>query len=347
MKQYVRFDKDMTSIVKGFAILFMLKLHCYNGSNYVVPVNLDHAVWFAHDGFNICVGMFAFLIGYGYAFSKSKDLKYGWQHIKKLMIPYLVIFAVFMLPIYYKEFYAAGWKTMIYTLLGIDVSFYYYNWFIYVFIYAMLAMPLYVRFIDKHPLRNTLIAVGAFFALQVLFHYTLYPHLDKDWFFVIYNCLSLSPLIVLGYLFAHERYYERIRIDQLSKPLVLVGFLLTIALMIVIDSKLRLAGGFLFEFFYAPITIGAIAILFSKFEFKYLRPVMVKLGWASMYMWFLQALVQMPIVRDVYQPVVTIFSDINLIVLWTAVVLFFVAWALRSVVDYLLALPKRRNSVKR
>ena len=340
----------MTNIAKGFAILFMLILHCYDDYKYEVPLNYDHAFMFAHDGFHICVGIYAFLIGFGYAFSRTKDLRYGWQHIKKLMIPYLIIFLFFMLPVYYEEFFSSGWKMMLYTLLGFDIKYFFYNWFIYVFIYAMLVMPLFSRFIDKNPLRNSLIAVAVLYVMQLIAHNLIYPFLEsldlKMYNYIIYNCLSLSPLIFLGYLFAHEHYFERIRVDNLSKPLVAVVSLLTIISMIYIDSKFRLRFGFLFEFFYVPLLVGAIAVLFSKFSFKYLKPLMVKLGWASMYMWFLQALFHTPIVRTVYQPIVTIFNDINLVVIWTMVVLFFAAWLLRSIVDYILSLLGRRAANK-
>ncbi len=347
MKKYVRFDRDMSSIVKGFAILFMIKLHSYGKALYEVPLNYDHAFWFAHDGFNICVGIFAFMLGFGYAFSKTKDLKYGWQHIKKLYIPYITIFLLFILPTCYKEFFASGWEMMVYTLTGLDFSFYYYNWFIYVFIFAMLVLPAITRFIDRKPLRNAIIAIVVFYFLEVFAHFVIMPYLNKTFLFLFFNCLTLMPIIILGYLFAHEHYYERIRVDNLPKPLVLVACILTLVAMIYADSRLRVGGGIVFEFFYAPIAVGAIAVLFSKFEFKYFRKVMIKLGWASMYIWFLQALVHTPIVRTVYQPVVTaFFKDINLVAIWTAIVLFFAAWALRSVIDYLLGKITHRSVSK-
>lgn len=338
MGKNVRFSKDMSCIVKGFAILFMLILHCYDAEKYDVTLNFDHAFMFAHNGFNICVGIFTFMIGYGYAFSQTKDLKYGWQHIKKLMIPYLTIFLVFILPVCYKDFFSSGWKMMLFTVIGLDVRFFYYNWFIYVFIYAMLVMPLFTRFIDIKPIRNTVITVIILYLSQVIFHYLIYPHLESHFFYLIYNCLSLSPLILLGYLFARERFFERIRVDNLSKTLVIIGSLLGVVAMIFLDSKIRLGGAFLFEFFYVPVLVVAIAILFSKFELRYLKPVMIKLGWASMYMWFLQAIIHTPVVRGVYQPIITIFNDINLVVLWTTIVLFIVAWLLRSINDYIVKL---------
>lgn len=347
VEKYVRFDRDMTNIVKGFAILFMVKLHSYAGDFvYEVPLNYDHAFMFAHDGFNICVGLFTFMIGYGYAFSRTKDLRYGWQHIKKLMIPYLAIFFLFILPTCYREFFSSGWEMMLYTLTGLEVTFYYYNWFVYVFIYAMLVLPAITRFIDKKPLRNTVIAIVAFYLLEVFAHFFIMPYLNKTFHFFLFNCLTLTPIILLGYLFAHEHYYERIRLDNLSKPLVLVVSLLALFAMIYLDSKLRVGFGMVFEFFYAPIAIGAIAVLFSKFDFGFFRKIMIKVGWASMYIWFLQALLFTPIVRTVYQPIITIFDDINLVAIWAFVVLFFTAWILRSVIDYLLNLGKSHSSSK-
>lgn len=336
MKKYVRFDRDMSSIVKGIAIIFMLILHGYSHYKYDVPLSFEYANIPAHAGFNICVGMYAFMIGFGYAFSQTKDLRYGWNHIKKLMIPYLIIFLVFILPTCHHEFFSSGWKMMLYTLMGMDTKFYYYNWFIYVFVCAMLVMPAFARFIEKKPLLNSAISVIVLYIINVIAHFCLYPyspiHLNR----MIVNCLTLTPIILLGYLFAHEHYYEKIRIDHLSKPLVLIASVVTLCTMIYLDSILRVGFGIVFEFFYAPVAIGAIAVLFSRLEFKYLRRVMVKLGWASMYMWFLQALVHTPIVRTVYQPVITIFSDVNLVVIWTIVVLFFAAWLLRSAIDYLM-----------
>ena len=346
VEKYIRFDKDMSSIVKGFAIIFMLFLHGYDDYKYEVPLNFDHAYMFLHDGFVVCVGIYAFMIGYGYAFSKTKDLRYGWQHIKKLMIPYLAIFFVFILPTCYHEFFASGWKMMLYTLLGLDVRFYFYNWFIYVFIFAMLVLPFFTRFIDKKPLRNTFILIACVYVTQVLFHFLVYPYIDTHFEYMFFNCFALTMVYLLGYLFAHERYYERIPIEKISKPVALVLSISVLLLVQFLESRCRIRAGFMFDFFYAPFAIGAIVLLFSKFELKYLRKVMIKLGWASMYMWFLQALFHTPIVRTVYQPIITIFSDINMVVIWNIVVLFYVSWILKTIVDYLLALPKRRSATK-
>ena len=92
MKQpeYVTFDKKMTGIIKGVAILFMMFIHCYQ-DNYDVSLDFSYSLTGYEKVFKLCVGMYVFMVGYGYAFSKTKDFRYGLQHIKKLLIPFWVI----------------------------------------------------------------------------------------------------------------------------------------------------------------------------------------------------------------------------------------------------------------
>lgn len=339
--RYVRFDKGMTNIVKGFAILFMFMLHCYDGYKYDVELDFSHAFMFAHDGFNICVGMYAFMMGFGYSFARNKDWRYSLQHIKKVMIPYWSIFLVFMLPCCYQAFFSSSPKIMLFTLIGLNTNFHFYNWFIYLFVLSMVVLPVFHGFIDKRPLVNTMILVVCVYLLVVLTHPLLAFVTDVDISNFVLNCFHVTPVVLLGYLFAHERYYERIRVNNLPAPLVVVGSILTMLAMLYLCSKLRVRFGFLFDFFYAPVMIGAIAVLFSKFEMKYLRAVLQQLGVVSMYMWFLHASLHTPTIRWFYQPLVTIFSDVNLVVLWTMILVFFVAWAVKSFMDSVLGLSKR------
>ena len=330
----------MTSIVKGFAILFMLKLHCYDDYKYDVPLNYDHAFLFAHAGFVLCVGLFTFLVGYGYAFAKSKDFKYSLKHIFKVLIPYWTILILFGIPVCYESFFNSGWKSIIYALIGFSTSFYYYNWFIYYFIFAMCVMPLISRFIDRRPLVNTLIVVCAIYLLQVVTHPFVGSIPDKDLKLVIVNCFLMTPVTCLGYLFAHEGYYERIRVDNMHPLFVILASAGILFISIYLESLLRTRFGIMFDFIYAPLAVGAIAVFFSKFEVKPFRTVMIKLGWASMYMWFLHSLFHTPPIRWFYQPLVTIFSDVNLVAIWTAIVVFIWAWILKSIMDRIMKISK-------
>lgn len=341
--QYVRFDKGMTAIVKAFAIIFMMILHCYGG--YDVELDYSHSLLGDVSGaFKICVGMFTFMVGYGYAFSRDKDMKYAWQHIKRLLIVFWTILFVFTLPFCIKKVADTDIVVLLYNLFGIDSTFNYYSWFVYFFIFAMLVMPFVSRFIDRKPVRNTAIVVVAAVLLSVFVHeiprmlswvdIQVPDVVDNKPHLALFFSLSMMPPMVLGYLFAHEGYYERINIGRWSKAVTIVLCVAMMVLALALHyfwSPINIP--FQFDFFYAPLMIGAIVVLFSKFEWKPVRAVLTKMGEVSVYMWFFHALFFTQAVKWFYQPAITIFSDINMVVLWAIVLTFFASWLIKAVVD--------------
>lgn len=100
----ITFGKDKTAIIKGFAIVFMILLHVFGGSGWYendIPMNHNEGLIRFMHSFQICVGIFAFMMGYGYAFSKTKDWKYSVKHIKSLLTSYWVVLFLFALPAAY------------------------------------------------------------------------------------------------------------------------------------------------------------------------------------------------------------------------------------------------------
>lgn len=351
----VRFDKEITRIVKGFALIFMMLLHCYNKTNYDVALDYSYFPFYGINySFKICVAMFTFMVGYGYAFSRTKDLKYGLQHTKRLIIPYWTILFLFSLPFCLDAVLENGLKIFIYNLFGITdtrwdtVVYLKFGWFVYFYIYAMVVMPFVSRFIDKRPVLNTIIAIIAFLGLGYVVHSI--PQLLALTGIVVspigkttlplsfFYCLIMTPTVILGYLFAHQGYYEKINIGRLPKFLVC---LICVSIIVLIIAKLRpftlrFYNPFNLDFFYAPIMIGAIAVLFNTYKWPYLRTVFSKIGELSMYMWFLHGLFYTEGVRRFYQPAITIFNDVNLVVIWTITLTFFAAWLLKTIVDAVL-----------
>ena len=76
--------KEQSKMIQGLAIIMMLYHHLFAtpeifGIEYFSLLNIgginieQKMAWF----FKICVGIFAFMVGYGYAYSKNKDLKYS------------------------------------------------------------------------------------------------------------------------------------------------------------------------------------------------------------------------------------------------------------------------------
>ena len=346
----VRFDKGMTSIVKGFAIIFMIILHSY-GDNYDVSLDFSHGYLLMYRSqFKICVGMFTFMVGYGYAFSKTKDIKYGLIHIKKLLIPFWTILFLFSAPFCISYILDSDIKTILYNLFGVTdrnpKPFLNYGWFVYFFIFSMAVMPIISRFIDKNPIKNSVISIIILFSIEVVFHEI--PRImgifnidiprvaETDLPLAFFNCLIMSPIMVLGYLFAQKGYFERINVNYLSRFSTLCVCILTmIAIIVLRKFTYNDHNPFNLDFFYSPMMITAIVILFSKFQWRYFRAILTKMGGVSVYMWFFHALFFTTAVKWFYQPAITIFSDINLVVLWTIILTFFASWGIKSVVDWI------------
>ena len=334
----MKFDKDMTQVVKGVAIIFMMLLHCFGvDGNYDVPVDTSHAPFIHFNStFKLCVGIFTFMVGYGYAFSKTKDLRYSLQHIKKLLIPFWTILFVFTIPFCYREFWASGWPTMLKNLIGVDSTFNWYSWFVYFFIYAMAVLPFISRFVDRRPLRNAAIVIVAAYLIEVAVH-AIPGALDEGSFhYALFNCLLMTPGMTVGYLFAHERYFERIEVKSQPKAAVVTLSLLLIVAVLAVRYFGHNVLGFNFDFVYAALTIGAIVVIFNTVEAKWIRKVLQALGKVSVYMWFFHALFFTKAVRWFYQPAITIFDDLNLIVLWAIALTFAASWLIKIAVDFVI-----------
>ena len=98
----LQFTRDHTQVIKGVAILFMMILHVGgSGATYDVPMRTmaDYPVLgFLHPSFKLCVGIFTFMIGYGYAFAKVKDWHYSIKHIWALLKVFWLILLVITVP---------------------------------------------------------------------------------------------------------------------------------------------------------------------------------------------------------------------------------------------------------
>ena len=96
------FGKDKTSIIKGIAILMMIVLHCCCGPSWydrTIPMLQNQRfVDFINHSLKICVSIYAFLVGFGYSYSKKRDFRYSIKHIGRLLLPYWIILFGLSLP---------------------------------------------------------------------------------------------------------------------------------------------------------------------------------------------------------------------------------------------------------
>lgn len=314
------FGKDKTAIIKGIAIVFMIIHHC--GSSDIVYT------------FKLCVGIFTFMVGYGYAFAKVRDWYYSLQHIKKLLIPFWIILFVFTFPVMFLQgnLITGGLGKIILNLFGINSEYNYFSWFVAFFIYAMIVMPLMSRLIDRRPIIATAVLIIIAFALEAAVH-SIPGWSENDWTQRTFDCLLCTLGMLLGYLFAHERWYTSIKVPK-HWSMIIVAILL-FALAFMFRSYKESVMGFNLDFFYAPLFILAVLVIFNLYKLPVLSRTLTKLGNVSVYMWFFHALFFTSVVSDVYSPIVKIFDNLWIFTIWTIVITFVCSWLIMKIYNLL------------
>lgn len=269
----ITFGKDKTAIIKGFAIVFMILLHVFGGAGWYegdIPMNHnEELIRFMHS-FQICVGIFVFMIGYGYAFSKNKDFAYSAKHVKQLLAVFWTILFIFAVPASLETLHSAklGVQVLYLNMFGIDETLLWVSWFVFLYIYAMMVMPFLGRLMDLRPFVWFVVLSGLSMAGQFLIWYFVDNFNFRAGWHSLYVCFSWTPTILLGYLFARKELFQKIRIPNYW----LVPVVATVIVAVTLWLKMVMPGIKIlnFDIIYAPIIILCILVVFSQFKMKYL-----------------------------------------------------------------------------
>lgn len=330
----LEFGKDKTAIIKGFAIIFMIILH-HGGQDWfdvVIPAFSNPFLPHYFSVFKLCVGIFTFMVGYGYAFSANKDFKYSLSHIWKLLLPFWIILFVFTLPIVI----AKGewdWSVFLLNLFGVNSKWCWVSWFVAFYIYAMVVMPFMSCLINKWPVVGAFLLIFLTYGFAVAIHQFVPDYSKNDWTQRLFDCMMNSPTMILGYLFANEKWFNKIHIPQHWSMLFVA--LLMIVLTFFLRYHYGAFLGFNLDIFYAPLFILAILIIFNLYSFPILSKIFSMLGNTSVYMWFFHSLFFTGVVRSVYQPLILITNNLWLIIPWTILITFCCSWAIQRFVSWM------------
>lgn len=337
MKQ-IEFTREKTAIVKGFVIVIMIILHVFGGSGWYdmdLAMNHNEALMSFMPTFKICVGIYVFMVGYCYAFCKSKDFVYSIRHVKRLLTCFWLILFVFSFPAAVTSgavfFLGGGGKVLLLNMLGVSSTLCWISWFVYFYIWAMFIMPFTGRAIDRNPKAITpllmLLTYGAMFGT----HHFVLVNFPNDWTQALFDCLLNTPLMLMGYAFARLRVYERINIP---KNWISVGVsLLTAALILTARAYTRGAVGVIAELIYAPAMILCILSMFTAKSLNIAVKVMKELGDKSVYMWFFHAIFFTAATRPIYQSYVMVSDNLWIIAIWTITISYVCSWCIKRIVD--------------
>lgn len=331
-KDTINFNKEKTLIVKGFAIFFMILLHVFGGSGWYdkdLPMNHnENLISFMHS-FQICVGIFVFLIGFGYSFSKNKDLHYSIKHIKNLLTVFWIILFAFAIPAGYNAITGGG--LILLNMFGLDQTLLWVSWFVYLYIWAMLIMPFCGRLLDLKPYLSLILLSLVSFVSQVVIWYFVRDFNSRIGWHSLFVCFSWTPTILLGYVFAKKNLFQKVRLPHhWSIPVIcLVIIFVTIYLKKVIPGIKILN----FDIIYAPLIILCILTIFSQYNLSIMRKVFIELGDKSVYMWFIHALFFSASTRPFYHKFVMISDNLWIIALWTIILSYCISVPMKKVIE--------------
>lgn len=332
MKNQIEFTKEKTTIIKGFAIVFMIILHVFGGSGwYDVDLKMNHNEVLMNfmPTFKICVGMFVFMVGYGYAFSKTKGFAYSVRHINKLLSTFWIILFVFAFPAAVGSIKNGG--ELINNMLGISSTLCWVSWFVYFYIWAMIVMPFIGRIIDKKPILWTPVLMIVAYGLMAVVHKYVWATSHNDWTQALFDCLLETPLMLLGYTFAKIKIYEKIKVPTKWT----IAFTAVLVAVIVLVAKAYISGSLAIfaELIYAPIMIFCILVIFTAKPLKITSKVMMELGDKSVYMWFFHALFFTAATRPTYQHFVLISDNLWVIALWTIILSYVCSALIKKIIE--------------
>ncbi len=276
----IDFSPDKSQILRGIAIIFMIALH-----NDTLP------------GFKICVPIFTFLVGYGYAFAKDKNLKHGLKRSWHLLSHFWLILLGICLP---TAILAGGFKPtlggVLPELFGLDSQLNWYSWYIYFYIYAMAAMIPASRLISRFKLSACccliVLCLGAVFAIHQIPNWSGNIYIQA-----IHDCFLCSPVMFVGFYLAEGGGITGLLIKRNLKTAILL-----IAIMVSIFAVRALPHIALLDFVLVPVFCSATVALFNIIKWRWLHNVLITVGNESMNMWFLHALFATSYTAVVFAP---------------------------------------------
>lgn len=278
----IDFGPDKSQILRGLAIIFMIILHNDTVSE-----------------FKICVPIFTFLVGYGYAFAKEKNLRHGLKRMWHLLSHFWLILLGLFLPVaIWKGGYEPTIGNVLLNMFGLESNLNWYSWYIYFYIFAMLVMIPASRLIQrfKLPALGALIVVSL--GLCAAIH--LIPDWSSNvWFQAIHDCFLCSPVMYTGFYLAEGGVITLLEIKHNLKNAVVA---LLVAVGIFFLRGLPFAT--FLDFATVPVFVAAVVIFFNIVNWQPIYRLLIALGKESMNMWFFHAIFATTYTAVVFAPLI-------------------------------------------
>lgn len=278
----IDFGPDKSQILRGLAIIFMITLH-----NDTLPE------------FKICVPIFTFLVGYGYAFAKEKNLRHGLKRSWHLLSHFWLILLGLFLPVaIWKGDYEPTIGNVLLNMFGLESNLNWYSWYIYFYIFAMLVMIPASRLIKRFKLYGVacMLLISAIGTLAL---HSIPGWSENVWTQAAFDCFLCSPVMYTAFYLAEGGVITHLKIKHNLKNAVMA---LLVAVGIFFLRGLPFAT--FLDFATVPVFVAAVVILFNIVSWQLVHSLLIALGKESMNMWFIHAIFATTCTAVVFAPLV-------------------------------------------
>lgn len=298
MKAFV-ITKDESNMIKGIAIILMM-IHHFWSSMQPIPVKIvvmggqiSNIELMIGSMCKICVSLFAFLTGWVlYLNPKFKSYSYNFRKAKSFILNYWIaelIFIIvgFMFCLKLPSFSILlanlfGFETGAYEIMGYDYVNVTFAWYVRFYLFLLLSFPILLRCLN---LASKVRPLLSFIGFILFFGIMCYLCRMSDNYFVrklLAVYFEWIPCVVVGYYFNRYgwfRYFERI-----NTKLLCIFFILYLLLCY------KFSVGYNSDWFSAIILVWLCMKAIHRIHSK----VLVRLGKASMFIWFIHGLFFLP-----------------------------------------------------
>ena len=207
------FNKEITNIIKGIALIMMFIHHFFTfppwwGDVIDYPLIRELSSYF-FEPFKMCVPIFCFLTGYTYFYSSKKNLKYSLKKITDVGISYWVVFSVFLViaVLCGYKYSASG---LVKELFALQCPTMVFCWYVAFYWVSMLLIPLMARIMSKTKNIHTDILLSALivpYAIRAIRYFLPENTIAND---LLSNLICYFPTVLIGFVFAKYGLFEKL-----------------------------------------------------------------------------------------------------------------------------------------
>lgn len=281
--------KEQSKMIQGMAILMMLYHHLFAtpeifGIEYfsllnIGGINVEQKMAYF---FKICVGIYAFVSGYGMYRSVEKIKEENRDSFFKLLIAeykavlkklwafflqYWLVFFIFVVIIGFGFFHRPfERKEFIWNLLGVSSSYNGAWWYVLQYMKMLLVFPLMDTFFTLFHKKKAAMAQIVFFGTALAAAGYLF------WFkrgifvrILLFFALEFLLCFLVGYLISRYRVYEKIYRwipEKILYPLGILGMFSVIVIRVMLANSPSYAS---FDFIFVPVFLYGFCILMVLF----------------------------------------------------------------------------------